>query len=55
MDRIFWVECPACHGRFYCDWTLRHAARQLICPRCQRRFLPAEAAWIDERWRGSAL
>ena len=22
-ERIFWVKCPHCAGRFYCDYTLR--------------------------------
>ena len=50
MERIFWVECPACRERFYCDWSLRHAGVQLICPFCQRQFRPDEAPWRDERW-----
>ncbi len=51
MERIFWVECRACHGKFYFDYTLRHAGLQLICPYCKEKFLPEEAAWLDERWR----
>jgi hypothetical protein len=50
MERIFWVECGQCHGRFYCDYTLRHLGRQLICPFCKHHFLPDEAPWTDERW-----
>lgn len=51
MERIFWVECCKCHGKFYCDYVLRHAGLQLICPFCQEKFLPEEAASLDERWR----
>jgi len=21
MERIFWVECRQCHGKFYCDYS----------------------------------
>jgi len=55
MERIFWVECRACHGRFYCDYSLRSAGLQLICPFCKDTFLPDEATWIDERTRQSGL
>ncbi len=50
MGRIFWATCPACRGRFFCEWELRHAGVQLACPFCRRRFLPDEAAALDERW-----
>jgi hypothetical protein len=50
MDRIFWVKCPGCTQRFYCDWTLRHAGYDLICPYCHRGFLPDESPELDERW-----
>ena len=51
MERIFWVECGQCHGKFYCDYTLRNAGLQLICPYCKNKFLPDQAASLDERWR----
>jgi hypothetical protein len=50
MERIFWVECPTCHGRFYCNYDeLRHAGVALFCPFCHARFLPDAAAWLDDR------
>ncbi|MDE3074067.1 MAG: hypothetical protein KGJ86_01445 [Chloroflexota bacterium] len=52
MERIFWVECAECHGKFYCDYALRHAGLKLICPYCANKFLPEQAASIDERQRG---
>jgi hypothetical protein len=52
MDRIFWVKCPGCTNRFYCDWTLRRAGFDLICPYCKRTFLPDESPELDERWFG---
>ncbi len=52
MERIFWVECRPCGGRFYADYSLRNAKVQLICPFCKNKFLPDEAAWLDERWHG---
>ncbi len=49
MERIFWVECPTCHGRFYCNYDeLRHAGVPLFCPFCHARFLPEQAAWLSE-------
>ncbi len=48
-ERIFWVKCPACAGRFYCDYTLRFDVAKLICPFCQRQFLPSESPEIDDR------
>ncbi len=50
MERIFWVECPHCHGKFYCNYAeLRHAGIKLVCPFCQAGFLPDEAAALDDR------
>jgi hypothetical protein len=50
MERIFWVECRDCHGRFYCNWgEMRNTGVKLMCPFCQARFLPGEAAALDER------
>ena len=42
-ERIFWVKCPACAGRFTADYTLRFDVAKLICPFCQRQFLPSES------------
>ena len=50
MDRVFWAKCPGCAKRFNVDWTLRHAGYDLICPHCQREFLPDESPELDERW-----
>lgn len=52
MERFFWVECGQCHGRFCCDYGLRRSQVRLMCPYCKARFLPDEAPWLDERWRG---
>jgi hypothetical protein len=47
--RIFWPTCPNCRKPFLVSWELRHAGIQLHCPFCEHRFLPDEAAEIDER------
>jgi hypothetical protein len=45
------VGCRQCHGAFYCNYgELRHAGVALLCPFCHERFLPDDAASIDERW-----
>jgi predicted Zn finger-like uncharacterized protein len=50
VERIFWVECPDCSTRFYCNYSeLRHAGIKLLCPSCHARFLPDEAKSLDER------
>ncbi len=50
MERIFWVECPQCDCKFYCNHTeMRHAGVKLFCPSCHARFLPEEAKSLDER------
>jgi len=49
MERIFWVECPECRGRFYCDYELRHSKYELHCPFCQTTFLDEKSPWIDDR------
>jgi hypothetical protein len=50
MERIFWVNCPECDARFYCNYgELRDAGIKLLCPGCHARFLPEEAAALDER------
>ncbi|HXQ53904.1 MAG TPA: MJ0042-type zinc finger domain-containing protein [Stellaceae bacterium] len=50
MERIFWAECPHCHGRFYCNHQeLRHSGQRLFCPFCRTRFVPEAAASLDDR------
>lgn len=49
MERIFWVICPKCGGRFCCDYELRHSNLKLICPFCEEQFLDSESKEIDER------
>ena len=49
MERIFWVTCPGCSGQFYCDYALRFDVARLICPSCQRQFLPSESPRVDDR------
>jgi len=49
MERIFWVECPECHGKFYCYYELRHSKIELFCPYCHTSFLDEASPWIDDR------
>jgi hypothetical protein len=50
MERIFWVKCPKCEKRFYCDYELRHSKKfKLICPFCSDQFFDSESPEIDER------
>lgn len=51
MKRLFMAGCPDCRRSFVVDWELRHGPWRLICPFCQTRFLPDEAASLDERYR----
>jgi hypothetical protein len=52
MKRVFMTRSPRCKKAFVVDWELRFFGRQLICPFCQQRFLPADAASLDEPHRG---
>ncbi len=47
--KIFWATCPQCVKPFLVDGALRHAGIKLICPFCSHRFLPDDAAALDER------
>lgn len=47
-ENIFWVKCPKCGGKFYCDLELRHSEVPLRCPFCQARFPAAESPEIFE-------
>jgi len=48
-EDIFWVKCPGCGGKFYCDRELRHNREiPLRCPFCQRRFFTHESSEIFE-------
>jgi hypothetical protein len=47
-ENIFWVTCPKCGRRFYCDKELRHNTVRLLCPFCQNRFLDSESPEIFE-------
>jgi hypothetical protein len=47
--RIFWATCPECSKEFLVDGSLRYAGIKLICPFCSHRFLPDDAAGLDER------
>ncbi len=49
MERIFWTECPECHGKFYCDYELRFAGYKLQCPFCGELFEVERSPWIDDR------
>ncbi|MBI2953075.1 MAG: hypothetical protein HYY30_02085 [Chloroflexi bacterium] len=49
MEKIFWVKCPKCSDRFYCDYGLKSKQVKLICPFCQHEFGAAESPEIDDR------
>ena len=50
MERIFWLKCPTCGGRFYADFILRHdKEHKLHCPFCHLRFFADESPEIDDR------
>ncbi len=51
MNRLFWVECPACQTRWYAEMELRHSEHKMECPKpeCGNKFKADEASWIDER------
>lgn len=49
MPRIFWATCPQCEQPFLVSWELRHAEVELICPFCDKHFLPDDAKELDER------
>jgi hypothetical protein len=50
VNRVFWATCPQCHKAFVVAWQLRRAGVRLVCPYCTGRFLPDEAAYLDERF-----
>lgn len=52
MARIFWIKCPYCEKKFYCDYFdfRPHPHRKLLCPYCNRTFLQEESSEIDDRW-----
>ena len=50
MERVFWVTCPDCGDKHYCDYELRHKEIKLICPFCGKEFFDRESPEIDERW-----
>jgi hypothetical protein len=49
IKRIFWATCPQCAKPFLVDGSLRNAGLKLICPFCSNKFLPDDAAELDER------
>ena len=49
QKRVFGARCPQCKRMFVVDWGLRYAGISLLCPFCSTRFLPDEAAELDER------
>jgi hypothetical protein len=51
MERLFMAGCPICHQSFACHYEeMRRAKVKLFCPSCHHRFMPDEAASLDERW-----
>ena len=48
-DNIFWVKCPRCGRRFYCDRELRNSDIKLWCPFCRNKFLEKESPEIFDR------
>ncbi len=51
MERIFWVKCPKCDDKFYCDYGLRFLKVLLVCPFCEHQFGVSDSLEIDERWQ----
>jgi uncharacterized protein YbaR (Trm112 family) len=50
MERIFWVRCPHCAGRFYVNHLeMRVALIDLFCPTCRARFPVTDSVITDER------
>jgi endogenous inhibitor of DNA gyrase (YacG/DUF329 family) len=47
-ENIFWVKCPKCGSRFYCDKELRKSKIKLRCPFCQKRFLDKQSPEVFE-------
>ena len=47
-EDIFWIACPKCGEKFYCDIQLRHSSIKLMCPKCHHRFLDSESPQIIE-------
>jgi DNA-directed RNA polymerase subunit RPC12/RpoP len=45
-EDIFWVTCPQCEEKFYCENELRHGTIKLMCPKCHHRFLASESPKI---------
>lgn len=48
MENIFWVKCPKCGGKYYCDKELRGKEIKLECPFCHHLFLDKESPEIME-------
>lgn len=46
MEQIFWVKCPHCAERFYCEAELRGKEVKLQCPFCHHRFYEQESPEI---------
>lgn len=46
-DRIFWVACVSCDGKFYCEYELLNSEFKLICPYCTTEFHAKESKWIE--------
>jgi len=49
VDRVFWVECPECHKRYFCEYGIRFEDINLVCPFCKKEFKVDESPWIDDR------
>jgi hypothetical protein len=46
-DRIFWVACVSCEGKFYCEHELLDSSLKLICPYCATEFQARESKWLE--------
>ncbi|MEB3102125.1 hypothetical protein [Ferviditalea candida] len=47
-DRILWVACVSCKGKFYCGYDLLHSKYKLICPFCKTEFYAKDGLEADE-------
>lgn len=49
MSKIFWVTCPNCQEKFYCDYVeMRHKKHLLLCPYCNLNFPQEKSPQIVE-------
>ncbi|MBI3092521.1 MAG: hypothetical protein HYY96_17830 [Candidatus Tectomicrobia bacterium] len=42
MADIFWVQCPKCQGRWYCEGDMKGVSN-VVCPFCLHDFPQEES------------